>query len=558
MPDIADLQAALAARFPRLRLGDRVADVLARAAALGTAADSDQARAAAGDLLAGVLQLCTEHNWDPNQLLAGIATPDRVLVPTPEVTAAPGRRVAVFTGSFDPPTAYHRAVVQRLREAGFHEVVIAPQGPRNGRPDPEHAEPIHRALMADLGFAGLDGVTVDLTDLDDRAFADHRALEARYAGRGEVWHVVSDEFVTDARSGDSIVQTRWEFGAEMWTTSRFVVLHPPGRPPDPADLPPTHRLLPADGHVPTVDIRTRIFHGGVEAIDGLVAPPVASYIRRHGLFASTLPPRETRIVLDRPRLLIVTGPQPEAKVLAGRFREYESESDANLVLVIGGDGTMLHAIRRHWRLRLPFVGLNAGHLGFLLNEELPGRLDGAELVLYRMPMLRVDAESPDGRQRRRMLAFGDAWVERDGGQAAWLKLDVDGMTQLDKVVGDGLLVATPAGSSAYARAMGATPIPLNSPVLTLAGSNVFQPRFWKPLALPDGSVVRLTNVDTSPVERPKRPIRGYLDGEDLGRVRWLEARVSTVAAVELAFTPEFDLTSRRLRSLFPPPEPGGR
>jgi NAD+ kinase len=349
------------------------------------------------------------------------------------------------------------------------------------------------------------------------------------------------------------VQTRWEFGAEMWATSRFVVLHPPGEPPDPADLPATHRLMPADGHVPTADIRFRIFHAGPDAVDGQVAPGVAAYIRRHGLFASTLPPRETRIRLDKPRLLIVTGPQPGAKVVAARFRRYES-ADPDLVLVIGGDGTMLHAIRRLWRLRLPFVGLNAGHLGFLLNEELPDDLDGAQLVLYRMPMLRVDAEAPDGRQRRRMLAFGDAWVERDGGQAAWLKLEVDGLTQLEKVVGDGLLVATPAGSSAYARAMGATPIPLNSPVLTLAGSNVFQPRFWKPLALPDASAVRLTDVDPSPADRPKRPVRGYLDGEDLGRVKWMEARVSTVAAVELGFTPEFDLTSRRLRSLFPPPE----
>jgi NAD kinase len=368
-----------------------------------------------------------------------------------------------------------------------------------------------------------------------------------------VWHVVSDEFVTGGRDGHSIVHTRWEGGPEMWRASRFVVLHPPGDAPDAADLPHQHHLLPSEGHVPTADIRFRIFHAGADGVDGLVAPGVSSYIRRHGLFASTLPPKETRIRLDRPRLMIVTGPQPEAKAVADRFRRYEGP-DPDFVLVIGGDGTMLHAIRRHWRLRLPFVGLNAGHLGFLLNERLPDDLDGAELVLYRMPMLRVDVESPDGRQRQRMLAFGDAWVERDGGQAAWLKVDVDDVTQLEKVVGDGLLVATPAGSSAYARAMGATPIPLNSPVLTLAGSNVFQPRFWKPLALTDSSVVRMTNVDPTPVDRPKRPVRGYLDGEDLGRVRWMEIRVSPVAAVELSFTPEFDLTSRRLRSLFPPPE----
>lgn len=559
MPDIADLQAVLASRFPRLRLPDRVHDILGKAAALAGAADSDHVRGAAGDLLAAVLQLCTEHNWNPADLLAGAREPDRVLAPTPDLAAGAraARTVAVFTGSFDPPTAFHRGVVARLCELGFDEVVVCPCGPRNGRTDAEHAEAIHRAVMADLGFAGLPAVRVDLADLDDRAFADHRTLEARYAGRGEVWHVVSDEFVTGGRDGQSIVHTRWEAGAEMWQASRFVVLHPPGDAPDPADLPPHHRLVPAAGHVPTADVRVRIFHGGVDRIDGLVAPPVCEYIRRQGLFASTLPPGETRIRLDRPRLMIVTGPQPEARVVAERFRRYESP-DPDLILVIGGDGTMLHAIRRHWRLRLPFVGLNAGHLGFLLNERLPDALDDTELVLFRMPMLRVDVEAPDGRRRSRMLAFGDAWVERDGGQAAWLKVEIDGVTQLEKVVGDGLLVATPAGSSAYARAMGATPIPLNSPVLTLSGSNVFLPRFWKPLALPDRAVVRLTNVDPTPVERPKRPVRGYLDGEDLGRVKWMEIRVSPVAAVELAFTPEFDLTSRRLRSLFPPEEKHGR
>ena len=135
---------------------------------------------------------------------------------------------------------------------------------------------------------------------------------------------------------------------------------------------------------------------------------------------------------------------------------------------------MLQAIRDHWRLRLPFIGLNAGTLGFLMNESLPAELPGTEVLVYRMPMLRVDAELPD-RRRRKSLGYADAWLERDSGQAAWLRVDVDGRTQVPKVVGDGLLVATPSGSSAYARAMGATPVPLSAPVLTLAGSERVPP-----------------------------------------------------------------------------------
>src|SRR5262249_34261503 len=162
--------------------------------------------------------------------------------------------------------------------------------------------------------------------------------------------------------------------------------------------------------------------------------------------------------------------------------------------------------REFWRLRLPFIGLNAGTLGFIMNESLPDELEGSEVLLYRMPMLRVDAETPDGR-RLKSLAFGDAWMERNSGQAAGLRLDGDGRTQVPKVVGDGLLVATPAGSSAYARAMGATPVPLSAPVVTLAGSNVFRPRFWKPVALPETAVVKITSLDTL----GKRPIRGFID-----------------------------------------------
>jgi NAD+ kinase len=466
------------------------------------------------------------------------------------MTAGP-RRVALYTGYFDPPTRFHRHVADRLLAAGFAEVVIRPDQPRDDRPDDEHAAAVHRAVMTDLAFGDVAGVTVDLDDLDDRRVTTHADLARKYAGRGEVWHVVSDEFVAGGRGGGAIVQTRWVDGAAVWGRDRFVVFHPPGVAPDAADLPPAHLLLPAAGHLPTADVRAMVFNGGADAADGLVAPAVAEYIRRHGLFTSSLPPREVRVTFDRPRLKIVTGPQPEAGERAAAFRHLEA-ADPNLILVVGGDGTMLHAIREHWRLRLPFLGLNAGHLGHLMNEILPADLSATELVLHRMPMLRVDTAGEDGTPARG-LGFNDAWVERDSGQGAWLRVEVNGEERLGKVVADGLLVATPSGSSAYARAMGATPVPLNSPVITLAGSNVFRPRFWKPLALPDTTVIRMTSVG----DPQKRPVRGFLDGLPVGRVKSMEVRVSPVAAVELAFTPAFDLAAKLLRSLFPPDDGTG-
>lgn len=454
------------------------------------------------------------------------------------------RRIAVFTGSFDPPTTYHQRVVARLRERGFAEVVVRPTAAPAGSRDGEHALPVHRAAMVDLAFRDLTGVTVDLGDLDEGTHLEDVHYDALYAERGEVWHAISADFVAGGGRGRSTIQTSWGQGPQLWQEGRFVVLHPPQAPPDPADLPPRAETVAVEGHVPTAEIRLRVFQGGSARPD--VPPAVAAYIERYRLFRGVPAPRETRLRLEAPRLLLVVNEHSDkARSLADRFRRYE-HPDPNLVLVVGGDGTMLAAIRRHWRRRLPFLGLNAGTFGFLMNEELPDDLTTTELVVYLMPMLRVDTIGEDGRASRG-LAYGDAWVERDGGQAAWLRLEVDGRTQVPRVVGDGLLVATPSGSSAYARAMGATPVPLSAPVLTLAGSNVFLPRFWKPVALPETAVVRLTNLD----ETGLRPVRAFLDGQLVGRVRSLEARVSPVASVELAFTPQFDLSARLLRSLFP-------
>lgn len=458
------------------------------------------------------------------------------------------RKVAVFTGSFDPPTTFHRTVARTLRERGFDEVVLRLTGTRSDRTDGEHAAPVHRAVMADLAFSNLPGVSVDLGDLDDGSGVDDYRFGAIYAERGEVWHVVSADFLSGGRAGQSLIQANWRQGEELWRTGRFVVLHSPDSPPDAADRPPVCDLVSiAEEHVPTADIRLRVFMGDDPGT--AVPEPVAAYIRRYRLFTDVPAPRETRITLAAPRLMLAYD-EANAKARAGaaRFRHLES-SDPNAILVLGGDGTMLAAIRKHWRRRLPFIGLNAGTLGFLMNAALPDDLVGTELVVYRMPMLRVDTTTACGAVGRG-LSYGDAWVERDSGQAAWLRVDVDGQTQVPRVVGDGLLVATPAGSSAYARAMGATPVPLTAPILTLAGSNVFRPRFWKPVALPDTAVVRLTSLD----ETGKRPIRAFIDGHPVGRVTSMEMRVSPVAAAEVAFTPQFDLSARLLRSMFPPNE----
>ena len=373
---------------------------------------------------------------------------------------ANARKIAVFSSTFDPPSRYHHAAAEKILALGFDEVVVCPAGPRGGRQEREHAKSMHRAAMCDLNFQELPRATVDLTDLDHGHFSTPLDLDLRYQDRAEVWHVVSADSVEQGCEGRCAIQTRWEQGEEMWKRSRFIVLHATALPPRPEDVPPQAQLVAVDGHVPSAELRDRVYHG--QSIGDWVIPEVDSYIRRQQLFLPSVSSGPTRLQVADPRLLIECDDRnPNALALAERYRRYASPRP-NLILVLGGDGTMLRAIRRHWRKRIPIVGLNAGHVGFLANERLPQDLEGAEFVLYSLPMIRVDAEklaTEKGQPPTRTsgLAFGDAWIERDGGQAAWLRLDVDGQTRVPKIVGDGMLVATASGSSAYARALARFP-----------------------------------------------------------------------------------------------------
>ncbi len=249
-----------------------------------------------------------------------------------------------------------------------------------------------------------------------------------------------------------------------------------------------------------------------------------------------IPGRRARLFFDREK--------SEAEQLAASLAPCVGEPAA-LIVVIGGDGTMLRAIRQHWSDGLPFFGLNTGHLGFLLNDA--GRLDFWERDLrrYRLPLLDVKTVAEDGTERTE-IAFNDCWIERETGQTAWVEVAVNGEVRMERVVADGMLIATAAGSTSYARAMGATPLPFHANLLTLAGSNVLKPEFWRPAALPGDSTIRLRNLD--PI---KRPWRGFIDGIAQGAVVEMTAKVSDTAFVELLFAPEYDPVAKLAVTQFP-------
>ncbi|MBI4850436.1 MAG: NAD(+)/NADH kinase [Acidobacteria bacterium] len=456
------------------------------------------------------------------------------------------KNIAIFGGSFDPPGLHHRRIAEELAKY-FDKVIVVPCGTRLDKITT--VDPVHRASMVDATFRGMKNVEVELFDLENATFTRTHELDERFREQGNIWHVIGTEWIYGGSQGKSAIEISWERGLDVWQELQFVVITRQGFDYDSKDLPPKYKLLNIKFVGSSAKIREELFRH--QPINQLVTSEVDHYIKRYGLYRGRIPNRMTRYSLSEPKLKIVLDERnPKSVELAEIFHSFENNETPNCILVIGGDGTMLHAIRQNWRLRLPFLGINAGHLGFLLNdpkEVLEEKFPPKDLILRQMPLLYVETITEDGRLQSE-LAFNDTWVERATSQTAWLEIKLNGQVKLPKLIADGVLVATAAGSTAYARAMGAMPLLADTPALLLVGSNVLNPFNWKSVLLSYDAEIAIRNLDPT---NQKRPLNAYVDGLSQGRVRSMFIRVSRIAAAEVAFFPNHDMAEKIAQIQFP-------
>jgi NAD kinase/nicotinic acid mononucleotide adenylyltransferase len=336
------------------------------------------------------------------------------------------------------------------------------------------------------------------------------------------------------------------------------------------------------------ETRRLLFEGEVDPTS-LVCPAVLKYVNSHHLYrdfrklnkfyrGAFLTHRATsrghtydfapHVAIDGsiPRLQVFFDEHNKAaRELAERLKDLTvgPNEEPDLIVPIGGDGFMMQTIRRHWSRFIPFFGVNAGHLGYLLNDAAHlEELVSTPLKLYHCAMLYVTAQ-PDTHVRPTTagpppethvhegpeieeLAFNDAWIERGTGQTALINVSINGERRLHRARGDGVLVSTAAGSTAYAIALGASPLPIGASMLQLVGSNIVSPARWKPVHLTQDVIVEL-----EPQETWKRPCKAYVDGVDVGLVSKLTVRSSRVAGVQLAFSRSCDLQSKLYKLQFP-------
>lgn len=233
--------------------------------------------------------------------------------------------------------------------------------------------------------------------------------------------------------------------------------------------------------------------------------------------------------------------------LRARYGETPPET-ARRIVALGGDGFMLETLHRFLPRGVPIYGMNCGTIGFLMNtykeDDLPARLDAAEqATLHPLHMVAhtVD-ESP-----QEALAINEVSLLRQSRQAAKLRIGIDGVVRLEELVCDGILLSTPAGSTAYNLSAYGPIVPIGASLLALTPISAFRPRRWRGALLPNSA-----RVVIEVLEARKRPVSATADFTEVRNVDRVEIREDSSISLHLLFDPEHNLEERIIKEQFLP------
>jgi len=235
-----------------------------------------------------------------------------------------------------------------------------------------------------------------------------------------------------------------------------------------------------------------------------------------------------------PRIAVLAGPTPEA------------QAAREVLVALGGDGFMLQTLHRHGGLGLPVYGMKLGTVGFLMNqyhpEAIEERLASARPSVLRPLEMRAVTE---GGTTVDSLAYNEVALLRQTRQAAHLRIHVNGQRKLDELVCDGVLVATPAGSTAYNYSAHGPILPLGTDVVALTPIAAFRPRRWR------GAILRAdVEVSLEVLDALKRPVSATADSHEVRHVVEVSIRQSRERTVTLLFDPGHELAERILDEQF--------
>jgi NAD+ kinase len=238
--------------------------------------------------------------------------------------------------------------------------------------------------------------------------------------------------------------------------------------------------------------------------------------------------------------------QEAYKSLSAKYSFAKNDKDADAILALGGDGFMLHILHKHMESSKPIYGMNCGTVGFLMNEyrdnDLFDYINNAKVAT--LHPLHMTAKTSDGKEHH-ALAINEVSMFRHSKQAANLRISIDGQERLPELMCDGILVATPAGSTAYNLSVQGPIIPLGSDILALTPISPFRPRRWHGAILNHKAVVGVEVLDPE-----KRPVSAVADFTEVRDVISVEIREERKKEIRILFDPGHSLEERIIREQF--------
>ncbi len=248
-------------------------------------------------------------------------------------------------------------------------------------------------------------------------------------------------------------------------------------------------------------------------------------------------------------IAIVAADTPVAREARKELQDqYPSKppADADVIVALGGDGFMLQTIHEFIAHAKPVFGMNRGSVGFMMNpystRDLLQRIRAAEVA--RLNPLRMVAHLAN-QKRVELPAMNEVSMLRQTRQAAKLRVQVDGITRLEEMICDGVLVATPAGSTAYNLSAHGPILPLDAGVLALTPISVFRPRRWRGALIPRTAKVRIEVL-----EPEKRPVSAVADSTEVRDVVEVEIAEDPSVTIEVLFEAGQSLYERNLAEQF--------
>jgi len=224
----------------------------------------------------------------------------------------------------------------------------------------------------------------------------------------------------------------------------------------------------------------------------------------------------------------------------------EKLEEADVIVALGGDGFMLQTLRETMGTGKKIYGMNRGTVGFLMNEYGEDRL--RERIVEAIPEtvrpLEMTAIDQDGKVFR-ALAINEVSLLRQSYQAAKIRIAIDGKVRLEELICDGIMVATPAGSTAYNLSAHGPILPLDAPLLALTPVSPFRPRRWRGALLPNQSTVELTIL-----EPEKRPVNAVADHTEIKSVATVTVRESLDMTATILFDASHSWDERILSEQF--------